>query len=297
MTDRTFRCSQASEATDEPLFGTASTINNWLLVEHVGPWGENALRHARLPAGLGDVLQQRERELKLRVLLIRRYARGTDEQRSCFAIHTGPDRPWMERTNLADIRDVAKLDLEGLGRGVSVGLTPMEDPLFAVCTHGRRDPCCAERGRPLAAALSHSFPEQTWESTHVGGDRFAGNMIAFPHGFYFGRVDPAQGVEIASRYLDGTIDLEHLRGRSCRPTDVQAAEHHLRARHALIGTDDVIVIEVSRAGSETFATFRTRVGTHRVGIRREPGPQERLTCHSETMHRPPRFELSEIEEL
>jgi Sucrase/ferredoxin-like len=296
VTDRSFRCSHASEAEGEPLVGTASTITNWLLVEHAGPWGEEALRHARLPAGLGDTLRRRERELKIRVLLIRRHGRGAVAQRSCFAIHTGPDRPWIERADLGDVRDVAALDLDALGRGASLGLTPIEDPLFAVCTHGRRDPCCAERGRPLAAALSEAFPEQTWESTHIGGDRFAGNMVAFPHGFYFGRIDAARGVRVASGYAGGRIDLEHLRGRSCRPTDVQAAEHFLRARRALTGTDDVTVIDVSRAGWETFSTFMTPLGSLRVGIRRGLGPEERLTCHSDATRRPPRFELLGIED-
>ena len=49
VTDPSFRCSHASEAAGEPLLGTASTITNWLLVEHPGPWGERALHHARLP--------------------------------------------------------------------------------------------------------------------------------------------------------------------------------------------------------------------------------------------------------
>lgn len=294
MTDRSFRCSHASEAEGEPLVGTASTITNWLLVEHAGPWGEEALRHARLPPGLGDVLRRRERELKIRVLLIRRHGRGSATRRSCFAIHTGPDRPWIERADLGDVRDVAALDLDALGRGDSVGLTPTEDPLFAVCTHGRRDPCCAERGRPLAAALSEAFPERTWESTHIGGDRFAGNMIAFPHGFYFGRVDPARGVRVAADYVQGTIDLEHLRGRSCRPTDVQAAEHFLRARLSLTGVDDLTVAEISRTGTNTVATFRTPLGSLEVRIRHELGVEERLTCHGEAMDRPPRFELLEI---
>ncbi|MEO8423553.1 MAG: sucrase ferredoxin [Actinomycetota bacterium] len=297
MTDRSFRCSHASEAADEPLFGTASTITNWLLVEHPGPWGEKALHHARLPAGLGDVLRRRERELKIRILLIRRHGRRTGARRSCFAIHTGPDRPWIEWAELEDVSDVATLDLEALGHGASVGLAPTEEPLFAICTHGRRDPCCAERGRPLASALSHAFPQETWESTHIGGDRFAGNLIAFPHGFYFGRVDPSIAVEVATGYVEGRLDLEHLRGRSCRPTDVQAAEHHLRASHALDGVDDVAVTDVSRTGGETFTTFRTSLGSHRVGVRREHGPEERLTCHGEVTRRPPRFELLGIEEL
>ena len=231
----------------------------------------------------------------IRVLLIRRHGRRTGPTRACFAIHTGPDRPWMERADLSDVREVATLDLGGLGRGGSVGLTPSEGPLFAICTHGRRDPCCAERGRPLASALSRAFPDETWESTHIGGDRFAGNMVAFPHGFYFGRVGPAQGADIATAYVAGTLDLEHLRGRSCRPTDVQAAEQYLRAHDALTGIDDVTVVDVSRAGRQTSTTFRTPLGRRKVEVHRDLGPEEQLTCHSDAMKRPPRFALLGIE--
>jgi hypothetical protein len=293
VTDPSFRCSHASEAADEPLFGTASTITNWLLVEHPGPWGERALHHARLPDGLGDALLRRERELRIRVLLIRRHGRAAGGAPACFAIHTGPDRPWMERADMDDIRDVARLDLDALGSGRSVGLTPVASALFAVCTHGRRDPCCAERGRPLALALSQVYPDQTWESTHIGGDRFAGNMIAFPHGFYFGRVDPTSGVAIAAGYLDGRIDMEHLRGRSCRPIDVQTAEQLLRGAHDLIGVDDVAVDDVVRTDADTLTTFRTPLGRYRIAVRRLLGPPEQLTCHSERAERPPRFELLE----
>ena len=201
----------------------------------------------------------------------------------------------MERAELEDVRDVATLDLGGLGRGGSVGLTASEGPLFAICTHGRRDPCCAERGRPLASALSQAFPDETWESTHIGGDRFAGNMVAFPHGFYFGRVGPAEGADIATAYAAGTLDLEHLRGRSCRPTDVQAAEQYLRAHDALTGIDDVTVVDVSRAGPRHRRRSGRRTGPRKVGIHRTLGPEEQLTCHSDAMKRPPRFALLGIE--
>ena len=126
--DPSFRCSQASEAADEPLLGTASTITNWLLLEHPGPWGERALHHARLPDGLGATLLRRERELRIRVLLIRRHGRAAGGAPACFAIHTGPDRPWMERADLNDVRDVATLDLDALGHGRSVGLAPVDTP-------------------------------------------------------------------------------------------------------------------------------------------------------------------------
>jgi len=276
--------------------GTASTIRDWLLVEHAGPWGVRALRDARLPAGLGRSLRGRERALGIRVLLIRRTDRRARDRSSCFAIHTGPERPWIERSDLADIREVLDLDLEALGRGASPGLTRLDAPLFCVCTHGRRDPCCAERGRPLALALSAAFPEETWESTHIGGDRFAGNMIAFPHGLYFGRVEPGDAAGIASMFAAGGVDLEHLRGRACRPMDVQAAEHYLRVARDLRRIDDVGGHDAVRSGAETAATFRTSVGTLRVSVRRRLGPRELLTCHSEIPERPPDYELVGIED-
>ena len=44
----TFRCARASEARAESLAGTASTVRSFLLVEHPGPWGVDALRDALL---------------------------------------------------------------------------------------------------------------------------------------------------------------------------------------------------------------------------------------------------------
>jgi hypothetical protein len=67
----------------------------------------------------------------------------------------------------------------------------------------------------------------------------------------------------------------------------------LRTRHDLIGTDDVDVIEVTRADVDTFTTFRTPLGRRRVAIRLTLGSEERLTCHSQTTERPPRYDLIE----
>ena len=296
MTAAAYRCSVASETSNEPLLGTASTIRDWLLVEHPGPWGAHALRDARLPDGLGRFLRRRERTLGIRVLLIRRPGRRPVGGRSwCFALHTGPERPWIERTHLLDVREVMDLDLDPLGRGDSIGLTSHEAPLFCVCTHGRRDPCCAERGRPLALALSGMFPDETWESTHIGGDRFAGNLIAFPHGFYLGRIEPDHAAGIAAAYAGGRIDLQHMRGRSCRPMDVQAAEQYLREARDLRGVDDVGTHEVVRSETETEATFWTSVGVVRVRVRRGRGPLAQLTCHSEIGEHPPAYQLVGID--
>jgi hypothetical protein len=237
---RSERCSQASEARDEPVAGTASTVRSWLLLEDPGPWGRDALLHARLPERVGLELQRRCAAAGVRPLLIRRTSSNASntEGLTCFAIRSGPEPPWIERTRLPNIADALDLDLPALGRGERPGFEPVEGPLFLVCTHGRRDVCCAERGRPLAQALAAASPEPTWESSHVGGDRFAGNIVAFPHGLYLGRVRPHEAVRVAV-YAEGRVPLEHLRGRSCYPMPVQAAEVALRTQEGLDGLDDV----------------------------------------------------------
>ncbi len=199
--------------------GTASTVRSFLLVEHPGPWGVDALRDARMPEGIGPELETRTAATGTKVLLVRRPAgesKDTDGVR-VFAAYTHHAEPWLETTVLDDLHGVHDLDLEALAAGHTLGLTPHTEPVLAVCTHGRHDTCCAQRGRPVAAGLAKAFPEHTWEASHVGGDRFAANLLVLPHGLYFGRLLAA-----------GELDLDHLRGRSGLGTPLQAAEVALR---------------------------------------------------------------------
>jgi len=289
------RCSARAEARGEPMAATASTVRRWLLLEHHGPWGERALLDARLPEGLGRELRRLDRRLGIRVLLIRRPDRDVLDGGNCFAISSGPGAPWIERTRLHRTRDVLGLDLEALARGERIGLEPHASPLFAVCTHGRHDPCCAERGRPLAQWLSVTHPEPTWESTHVGGDRFAANIVAFPHGWYFGRVEADAGPLVANAFADGRIDLRHARGRSCLPIDLQAADLFLRKDRGLDGVDDVSIRGVDRRSTRTRAVFDTPQGPFAVVVARSSGDRVLLTCRSVDPLGPPVFELVDIE--
>ena len=47
----TFRCSAAALDRGDSIAGTASTVRSFLLVENPGPWGVDAVRDSRLPAG------------------------------------------------------------------------------------------------------------------------------------------------------------------------------------------------------------------------------------------------------
>ncbi len=98
--------------------------------------------------------------------------------------------------------------------------------------------CCALRGRPVAAALAEAFPAgagaddqdapddwHVWECSHLGGDRFAANVLLLPTGDLFGALDPAGAVDVVRRFAAGRTSLAHWRGRYGRSPVAQAALH------------------------------------------------------------------------
>jgi hypothetical protein len=278
--DREDRCARRSEAAVEPLAGTASTIRRWLLVEHPGPWGRDGLLDARLPDGLGERLRELERRTGARVLLVRRPSRSTGATTTCFAVDTADG--WIGRATLDAIEDVPELhpaDRDAFPETAGA-------PVAVVCTHGRRDPCCAERGRPLAAAAAARFADAVWESTHVGGDRFAGNLIIFPEGLMFGRVAPTRGAEVIEAYTRGSIALDEYRGRTSEPMPVQAAEAAVRTRLGLDGIDDVRPVSYERDRARATVRLALPRGQAQVALEREELAPMRLTCAAADEQRP-----------
>ncbi len=143
-----------------------------MLVEQPGPWGEYALERNRLPPDAAAAIRLRCRQHRIRAILIRRWGGFGPEGRRVYLAHTGEREPWLEAAVLPDPADLSALldaDLAALGRGGRPGLgEPMDRPLYLVCTNGGRDPCCAERGRPLFRALEPALADRIWECSHIG---------------------------------------------------------------------------------------------------------------------------------
>jgi hypothetical protein len=173
-------------------------------------------------------------------------------------------------------------------------------PLYLVCTHGRHDPCCALLGRPVATALLARDPERTWESSHVGGDRFGANVVVLPAGLYLGRVAPGRVDAVVDAISTGRIPLDVLRGRSSLSLPVQAAQHF--ARSAGDGAvpdrvDDLLPVSEDLVETETWrVVLRGPDGPLAVTIRRvvDETPQQ-LTCHSPEPKRFPGFQLVRVD--
>jgi hypothetical protein len=269
-------CSVLAERLGEDLAGTAPKARRFLLLEQPGPWtGRNAVTHSDLDEGLAREMLAWADEADLKMHLIRRTSlRSVLERRSCFVAVAGES---LRRFELRDPAELLSLDPEG---GSEAG------PLYAVCTHGKRDPCCARRGRPLARAMRAARPDETWEIGHIGGHRFAATFLAFPHGLCFGRVPAARGPEIVAALEAGEIVLEHFRGRAGDPPAAQAAEVLTRRRLELRGLDDVVVEGVEGG----VVTLRTPGGVQRVAVTRREAPPRPITCGDEP-EPVPAFEL------
>ncbi|MCW2807138.1 MAG: sucrase ferredoxin [Marmoricola sp.] len=273
----------------DDLAGTATHVTAFLLVEHHGPWGASAPGDSRLPDSVKDHLRTHR---NIKVLMARRHHRAHRGEAShvflCF-----PARRLLLMDTFEDPEELTRIDLDAVSRGVAPDWTPLDGPLFGVCTHGRHDACCAERGRPVAAALSGSHPAETWEISHMGGDRFAANMIALPEGLYYGRMDPGSASQVASLHQQGRVDIERLRGRSSYPMQVQYAEIALR-RHFEEDRLDALRL-VRRHGP--MSVF-TREGVEwAVTVRRTTRGEAQMTCSLERLSPIPFFEVVSIDQV
>jgi hypothetical protein len=64
----------------------------------------------------------------------------------------------------------------------------------------------------VAAALSQRWPEQTFECSHLGGDRFAPNVLLLPDLACYAGMPPGQVVPTVEAHLAGRADITWLRG-------------------------------------------------------------------------------------
>ena len=156
----------------EPSMASAPEASRaWLLIEHPGPWPHEAADAAQ-PTPLAALVQSAE-EFGVRVHLIRRPGRRqAGDVRSVSLGWTAGDTPWLRYAQVsASAPELTERDLKELAAGVmpSFGFV-WDDPLYLVCTHGKRNVCCARLGGPLAQALAARHPGPVWETTHVGAD-------------------------------------------------------------------------------------------------------------------------------
>ena len=193
--DRAARCS--SEASHEPLAGTAPLAAGWLLIRSDGAWGSHAVSQV-----VSAELEQWAAHLSYKIILVRQHASRKFSSGIQYWISRGTDQLLSgQMASLAEIPDV--------GQAIPA------QPMLVICTNGARDQCCALHGlnlrKSLDLELSETERESVWESTHIGGHRFAPTCLYLPGNLVLGRLTVPAAVSLIRH---GEITLDNIRGRS-----------------------------------------------------------------------------------
>ncbi|WP_116246936.1 sucrase ferredoxin [Nocardiopsis sp. FIRDI 009] len=294
-------CSALARYTGEQIAGTAGTTGGWLLVEHSGPWRHPAFSSPGLDKAVVSRLAERIVGRDVKPQLIKRpgggrRAGGDEGPRRAYYVHTSRTTPWVRMVEFEDLAELLEYDVTAVEKPEPPEFgVPVEHSLYLVCTHAKKDPCCAVLGRPVAAALAGGRAE-VWETTHVGGDRFAANLVALPQGHYFGRLDPESAVRTVTAFERGDVVPDNYRGRCTDSSAAQAAEAALRSRLGTVGVDAVTHLDEDHGADGVRVTLGHGGGVYTVSVTVEEGPECATTCSAIAPSRPVHHRVTEITE-
>lgn len=264
MSESRSACSALWDDQQNPAWGTSATADLVVALEQNGPWGRVAATESHLEPGLGSQLDSLVTDLGGRLLLIRRPGRhadgsATDSPRRpggrhrCYLARTGPDG-WLVFAELADPGDLLSLtaaDLTGpAALAARLGGRIESGPLLLVCTNGRRDACCAVRGRPVVGRFADD--ERVWEASHLGGHRFAPTGVLLPWGRMLARLDvdlvrAVLGAAQRGTLAEAVLGARHDRGPMHLPPAEQAAEAWTRSQEGRTDLTDPVTDAAGRA--------------------------------------------------
>ena len=243
-------CSTASVEAGESLQGTApESVQTWFLLEHAEPWAPKALQSEGIAGPVRERLTQWLHEVpRSRLQLLRRP--GRSGKRPLFAVVTaGPQARVVRRLELDELMQLSELELG------DVPPAEQEAPLCLVCVHGRRDRCCALHGAAFYRAVQGEGAE-VWQTSHLGGHRFAACALWLPDGLMYGRLRAEHASDFVAAHRERRIgDLRHFRGTCAYDRPSQAAEIMLRQR---TGEDRIDRLHWVCADSETNQSWRVR---------------------------------------
>ncbi len=275
--------------------GTAPDARFIVALEQPGPWGHDAIAESHLPLEVGSALERAAQQAGGRLLLIRRaedHADQHDPDRPVMVLVAGgpPDDPWLLEGEIDRAADLLRLPWPLLTQPdpdeITAYVPELEEtrtPHLLVCTNGKRDVCCAVRGRPVAHESARRMPDQVWECSHTGGHRFSPTGILLPYCQVYARLTPDLAVDAlgqAGRGLmpDALNTSWHNRGRTVWPKAAQAAEVGVREHTGEVRLSALTVV-VHQDGDHWLAHVSDDAGhTWKVTAREVDGPSLASSC-------------------
>lgn len=219
----TIRC---SDIAPEPLPGSAKQASIYVIFEWPGAWSRDVLDGGTFGAELTAQLRAHLDEAGASLQLIRH---PTREGRNITDHHlyvVFAEHHTMEVLHVDGPEAILDLDLSAPMR---CGGTQRTSPLLLVCTHAKRDACCAIKGRPLVTELDKRYPcadygDLVWETSHTKGHRFAPSTLLMPWGYSFGRMNIEATASLIEAALCGQYFIPGNRGRGTLTPAAQVAE-------------------------------------------------------------------------
>ncbi len=219
----------ASPSAPEPLPGTVKPYRRHLIV---------CTGHADWPAHLeaaSDLAGELARAMAAQGEALSYPVKVT----ACDAAGTGPGCDILVFPDNLRYYGVTTADLPALiatqvlaGRpAAGIRHEPLDGIHIFVCTHDARDRRCGVCGPPVYASFAAEIAARGLEgrvhlyrSSHVGGHRYAANVLIYPTGDWYGYVTPAAVPLLIERaLLGGDIVPELWRGRMGMSPETQVA--------------------------------------------------------------------------
>ena len=190
MTDFNY-CSILSKKSNEPIAGTAPYAKHFVFITWPKKyWQYDALEaKGDFPKGLKKWMKEQSKvNGKISIRLINCSGMSPDK----VEIYIYPEKYCYSNVLPGQITAVLETYFRD---GITTAFlpTPIEVDQIFICTHGRHDKCCAKFGQELVDKIRYHVSKQKtdveiWESSHLGGHRFAPTMIDFPTGRAYGRL-------------------------------------------------------------------------------------------------------------
>lgn len=257
MTEATFDTTCSAQF-EEPLAGTAKAAGLFLALEHSLGWSHDILDGGVWGADISAQVKKWLKERGAALQLIRKPGRLGQIKCagvSLYIAHAQPTEPngvFMEHLTVASVEEMLSLDIQ-LGQ-TTPGARRVDHPLYLVCTHGKRDRCCAIKGRPMAQAMYNLFPDVVWETSHSKGHRFAPATVLLPWNYSYGRLSAVQTKELIESIHRGQLYAPGCRGRGIYSPQGQVAELAVRTQTQSWGIADIDEV-VELAGAATAPRY------------------------------------------
>jgi hypothetical protein len=214
-----------------------SETDLWFALEYDGLWPSKPLIGNALPYLVtAQLASWQESAPHSRFQFIRQKA--TREGRTRFFVaSTRPGEEWRVRFEMTAPEELLELGLDRLSDAREhAAATADIGPMAWVCCHGKRDRCCAKYGRAFYDELHNIAGDRSWQTSHLGGHRFAPTLIMLPDGIGYGRLQAGEAVALWAAHERGEFfSLERVRGRVAYDAATQAAEVFLRQKSGEAG--------------------------------------------------------------